>query len=66
MSELRAEAINIVEIISEENLEKLVKLLKNFLKEEDNFYSEENQKYLRESIRELEEGRGQEHDLIEA
>ena len=33
---------------------------------EDPFYSEVNQAYLRESIRELEAGRGEEHDLIDA
>lgn len=31
----------------------------------DTFYSEKNQAVLMESIRELEEGRGQEHELIE-
>ena len=32
----------------------------------DPFYSETNQAYLQESIRELEEGKGKEHDLIDA
>ena len=31
----------------------------------DPFYSETNQAYLQESIRELEEGKGKEHDLID-
>lgn len=66
MSEMRAEAISLIEEISEESLPKFLSVLKNFLKSEDPFWSEENQKYLRESIRELEEGKGQEHDLIDA
>ena len=41
----------------EENLEKVLALLKNFVKNEDHFYSEENQKYLQESIREFKEGK---------
>ena len=32
----------------------------------DPFYSEKNQAYLMESIRELDAGRGQEHELINA
>ena len=32
----------------------------------DPFYSETNQAHLQESIRELEEGKGKEHDLIDA
>ncbi|MBR0257168.1 MAG: type II toxin-antitoxin system RelB/DinJ family antitoxin [Synergistaceae bacterium] len=32
----------------------------------DPFYSEKNQAYLMESIRELDEGRGQEHELLDA
>ena len=32
----------------------------------DTFYSSKNQAYLMESIRELDEGRGQEHELIDA
>ena len=31
----------------------------------DPFYSEENQAYLMKSVRELREGKGQPHDLIE-
>ncbi len=31
----------------------------------DPFYSPENQRYLMKSIRELQEGKGQRHDLIE-
>ena len=57
MTALRAEAINLIEEISEENLEKVLSLLKNFVKNEDHFYSEENQKYLQESIREFKEGK---------
>ena len=33
---------------------------------EDPFWSEKNQKYLMESIRELEAGHGEEHELIDA
>ena len=36
------------------------------IKAGDPFYSEKNQAYLMESIRELDEGRGQEHELIDA
>ena len=57
MTALRAEAIDLIEEISEENLEKVLSLLKNFVKNEDHFYSEENQKYLQESIREFKEGK---------
>ena len=57
MSELRLEVNNLIAEIPEENLEKVLNYLKNFLKSEDNFYSEKNQKYLRESIREFEEGK---------
>ena len=32
----------------------------------DPFWSETNQKHLKESIKQLDEGRGQEHELIEA
>jgi len=60
------EAINLIDEVPEENLGKVIDFLKNFIKTEDPFWSEENQKYLRESIRELDEGKGQEHDLIEA
>lgn len=66
MSELRMEAINLIDEVPEENLGKVIDFLKNFIKTEDPFWSEENQKYLRESIRELDECKGQEHDLIEA
>lgn len=31
----------------------------------DPFYSEKNMRYLRESIRELEEGRGKRHELLD-
>ncbi len=57
MSELRMEAISLIDEVPEENLDKVVKFLKNLVKEEDPFWSEENQKYLRESIRELDEGK---------
>jgi len=43
--------------LTKENLEKVLSLLKNFVKNEDHFYSEENQKYLQESIREFKEGK---------
>lgn len=55
MSEMRLEAISLIDKFPEESLAKVVMILKNFLQEEDHFYSEENQKYLRESIREFEE-----------
>ena len=57
MSEMRMEAINLINGLSDENVEKVFTFLKNLLKEEDPFYSEENQKYLRESIREMKEGK---------
>ena len=66
MSELRMKAISLIDEVPEENLDKVIAWLKNFINDEDPFWSEENQKYLRESIRELDEGKGQEHDLIEA
>ena len=57
MSELRAEAISLVDEVPTDKLDKLIDLLKNFLRDEDPFWSEENQKYLRESIREMKEGK---------
>ena len=36
------------------------------IKAPDTFYSRKNQEYLLESIRELDEGHGQEHELIDA
>ena len=57
MSELRAEAINLIDEVPEDNLGSLIELLKSFIRREDPFWSEENQKYLQESIREFEEGK---------
>lgn len=57
MSELRAEAISLIDEVPTDKLGKLIDLLKNFLRDEDPFWSEENQKYLRESIREMKEGK---------
>ena len=57
MTTLRAEIFNLVEELPEENLEKVLKFLKNLIKTDDHFYSEENQKYLQESIREFKEGK---------
>ncbi|MBQ7198582.1 MAG: hypothetical protein IJS29_04900 [Selenomonadaceae bacterium] len=57
MSELRAEAISLIDEVPTDKLDKLIDLLKNFLRDEDPFWSEENQKYLRESIREMKEGK---------
>ena len=57
MSEMRSEAINLINGLSDENLEKVLSFLKNLLQDDDPFYSEENQKYLRESIREMKEGK---------
>ena len=57
MSEMRMEAINLINGLSDEDIEKVFAFVKNLLKEEDPFYSEENQKYLRESIREMKEGK---------
>lgn len=45
MSELRAEAINLLDEVPEENFPKLLTLIKNFLKSEENI-SEKNQKWL--------------------
>lgn len=57
MSELRAEAISLIDEVPTDKLDKLIDLLKNFIRDEDPFWSEENQKYLRESIREMKEGK---------
>lgn len=57
MTALRIEANNLLEEISDENLEKVVNFLKKFVKTKDKFWSEENQTYLQESIREFEEGK---------
>lgn len=60
MSELRAEAINLIETIPEENLEKFLSLIKNFLK------SNENISELDKRIDDARNGRNMiEHDLIE-
>ncbi len=66
MTALRLEAMTLLEQIPEENLVKVLAALKKFIRHEDPFWGEENQKHLRESIRELNEGKGQEHDLIDA
>ncbi len=55
MTELRAEAINLIDKVPEDNLGRLIELLKSFIRREAPFWSEENQKYLQESIREFEE-----------
>lgn len=57
MSELRAEAISLIDEVPTDKLGKLIDVLKNFIHDEDPFWSEENQKYLRESIREMKEGK---------
>ena len=57
MSELRAEAINLIGKIPEENMFDFLLMIKNFLQDKDPFWSYENQKHLRESIREMEEGK---------
>lgn len=57
MTAMRAEAINLLEQIPEENLSKVLTALKKFVVREDPFWSEANQKHLRESIRELDEGK---------
>lgn len=57
MSELRLEAISLIDEISDENLGKVVNFLKNLVQKKDPFWSEENQKYLQESIREMNEGK---------
>ena len=66
MSEMRLEAINLLEEISEENLGKVLSFLKNLVKEEDPFWSEENQKHLQKVIDDINNGRNiSRHDLIE-
>lgn len=66
MSELRAEAINLVEEIPEESLSKFLTMIKDFLKDEDPFWSESNQKHLAKVIDDMNHGRNMtQHDLIE-
>ena len=66
MSELRAEAINLVEELPEESMPKLLTLLKNFIKDEDPFYSDSNQKHLEKVIDDIRHGRNMtQHNLIE-
>ena len=47
MSELRIEAMNLIQIIPEENLEKVLNYLKNFLKSKETL-AEKNLKWLAE------------------
>ena len=66
MSELRAEAINLVGEIPEESLSKFLTMIKDFLKDEDPFWSEENQEHLAKVIDDMNHGRNMsQHDLIE-
>lgn len=57
MSELRAEAINLVGEIPEESLSKFVSMIKNFLKDEDPFWSEKNQQHLKTVIDDMNHGK---------
>ena len=57
MSEMRMEAINLINGLSDENVEKVFTFLKNLLKEEDPFYSEENVAELNRRIDDMEHGR---------
>lgn len=57
MSEMRMEAINLINGLSEEDLEKVFAFVKNLLKEEDPFYSEENVAELNRRIDDMEHGR---------
>ena len=57
MSELRAEAINLIENIPERYLAEIVSYVKNFLKKEDPFYSEENIAELSRRVEDMNNGR---------
>ena len=57
VSELRAEAINLIENIPERYLAEIVSYVKNFLKKEDPFYSEENIAELSRRVEDMNNGR---------
>ena len=57
MSELRAEAISLVDEVPTDKLDKLIDLLKKFLRDEDPFWSEENQDELKRRIDDMNHGR---------
>ncbi len=57
MTALRAEVLSLIEEIPDEKIEKLLNVIKNFIKTEDPFWSEENQQHLQKVIREMEEGK---------
>lgn len=57
MSELRAEAISLIDEVPTDKLGKLIDLLKNFLRAYDPFWSEENQAELKRRIDDMNHGR---------
>ena len=66
MTALRAEALSLIEEIPDEKIEKLLNIIKNFIKTEDPFWSEENQQHLKKVIDDMNHGRNiVEHELIE-
>ena len=66
MTELRAEAVDLIEKFPEESLEKVVNYLKNLIKTEDPFWNEKNISELERRIEDAKNGRNMtEHELIE-
>ena len=57
MSELRAEAISLIDEVPTDKLGKLIDVLKNFIHDEDPFWSEENQAELKRRIDDMNHGR---------
>ena len=57
MSELRAEAISLIDEVPTDKLGKLIDVLKKFLSEDDPFWSEENQAELKRRIDDMNHGR---------
>ena len=65
MSELRAEAISLIDEVPTDKLGKLIDVLKNFIHDEDPFWSEENQAELKRRIADVERGNAVAHNIIE-
>lgn len=58
MSEMRMETINLMNTLSDENIEKVLAFVKNLIQEEeDPFYSEENIAELNRRIEDMKHGR---------
>ena len=65
MTELKAEAIRLIEQMPEEKMESAVEALKFYASTKDPFWSAANQRHLRESVAQFEAGKWQEHELID-